>query len=140
MRNIVSASPSSRRAAGALVPRGTRLLLALLYFSPFCHPATLAAQSPDPISVSAASLDETRSVTMSGNVRPETLFSSSTDLGAAPADLALEHIVLLLKRSPEQEAALKNDSTSNRIGNRRNIIVGLRPPSLPISSECPPGP
>jgi hypothetical protein len=107
MRNIVSASPSSRRAAGALVPRGTRLLLALLYFSPFCHPATLAAQSPDPISVSAASLDETRSVTMSGNVRPETLFSSSTDLGAAPADLALEHIVLLLKRSPEQEAALK---------------------------------
>jgi len=109
MRNIISASPGSRRFVGEFLPKvPAGLLLALLYFS-LCHPATLVAQSLNPISLSPAAsrIDETRSLALVGNIRPETWSSDSIDLGIAPADLALQHMILLLRRSPEQQVALE---------------------------------
>jgi hypothetical protein len=107
MRNIILTSPSSRRSIGECAPKVlTGMLLALLYFSPLSRPATLVAQSIEPTLLSPDSwIDATHSVTLAGNVRPETW--SSIDLGVAPATLALEHMVLLLKRSAQQETALQ---------------------------------
>lgn len=108
MRNIVPSSPRSQRSVGDLIKKLVGMLLALLYLLPLCHPAVLVAQNLEPVSLSPAAsrITETGSVTLLGNVRPETW--SSIDLGAAPTDLALQHMVLLLKRSREQEVALQN--------------------------------
>jgi regulation of enolase protein 1 (concanavalin A-like superfamily)/uncharacterized membrane protein len=50
-------------------------------------------------------VDENKRVTLSGNVRPEA--RAEHDRGRAPNDLLLDHILLQLKRSPEQERALE---------------------------------
>jgi subtilase family serine protease len=42
---------------------------------------------------------------LAGNTRPEAI--AANDLGAAADDLVLEHMLLLLKRAPEQEQALE---------------------------------
>jgi hypothetical protein len=108
MRNIAPSSPRSQSSVGELIKKLAGTLLALLYLLPLCHPPMLVAQNLEPVSLSPAAsrITETGSVTLPGNVRPETW--SSIDLGAAPTDLALQHMVLLLKRSGEQEAALQN--------------------------------
>ena len=49
-------------------------------------------------------VDETRRVRLAGQVHP--LAQSQYDRGAAPAGLAMDHMLLLLKRSPEQQDAL----------------------------------
>lgn len=49
-------------------------------------------------------LDESRRVALKGHTHP--LAQAHFDRGAAPADLPMEHMLLLLKRSPEQQAAL----------------------------------
>jgi Pro-kumamolisin, activation domain/Bacterial Ig-like domain (group 3) len=108
MRNIVPSLPRSRRSVGEFIQKVAGMLLALLYLLPLGHPAMLAAQNPEPVSLSpsVSRITETDSVTLPGNVRPETW--SSIDLGAAPGSLALQHMVLLLKRSGERQAALQN--------------------------------
>src|SRR5690242_3617281 len=50
-------------------------------------------------------LDDTRLTTLRGNVHP--LARPEFDRGPAPADLPLDRMVLVLKRSPAQESALK---------------------------------
>jgi hypothetical protein len=50
-------------------------------------------------------IDDARRITLSGNTRPET--RTGTDLGQVQDDLALDHILLQLSRSPEQERALE---------------------------------
>jgi uncharacterized protein (TIGR03437 family) len=50
-------------------------------------------------------IDEARLVTLRGNTHP--LARAEYDQGAAPADLPMERILMLLSRSPEQEAALQ---------------------------------
>lgn len=49
-------------------------------------------------------VDESRTVTLAGNVHP--LVRSSLDEGAADAAVHLDHMILLLKASPAQQAAL----------------------------------
>jgi subtilase family serine protease len=49
-------------------------------------------------------VDETRLVTLAGNIRPEA--SAANDLGAVSGDLVLDHMILQLKRSAQQEAAV----------------------------------
>jgi hypothetical protein len=76
------------------------------------------------------------SVPLSGNVRPEAI--ASNDRGLVPADLPMEHMLLQLRRSPEQEQALNalieelHDPTSpnfhqwlsaNEIGTRFGLAV-----------------
>ena len=51
-------------------------------------------------------VDETKLSLLKGNTHPLAL--AKYDVAAAPADLRLDRMLLVLKRSPEQEAALKN--------------------------------
>ena len=50
-------------------------------------------------------VDENKLVTLAGNTRPEA--TTGTDLGMVADDLALEHMMLQLKRSPAQEQAVE---------------------------------
>src|SRR5690349_8801603 len=50
-------------------------------------------------------IDSTRLHRLTGNTRPEA--NPANDAGAVPADLAMEHMLLQLKRAPEQEQALQ---------------------------------
>ena len=50
-------------------------------------------------------VDENRLVTLPGNTRPEAI--PANDLGAVPDDLAVDHMLLQLKRSPGQERAVE---------------------------------
>src|SRR5215470_7699508 len=50
-------------------------------------------------------IDETTRAFLRGNVRPEA--NSRNDRGAVPATFPLEHMLLQLKRSPEQEKAVQ---------------------------------
>ncbi len=61
-----------------------------------------------------AQVNETRLVTLPGNTRPEV--ATGTDLGAVPDDFALNHMMLQLKRSPEQEKEVEqfNSDLQNR--------------------------
>jgi hypothetical protein len=49
-------------------------------------------------------IDENQLVTLKGNTRPEA--NSKNDLGRVPDDFAVEHVLLQLRRSPEQERVL----------------------------------
>jgi hypothetical protein len=66
-------------------------------------PAVMHAQSPVPVLVTQA-IDESVRTQLRGNVHP--MARSAFDRGAAPADLPLNRMLLVLKRSPQQEAAL----------------------------------
>src|SRR5579863_9834518 len=50
-------------------------------------------------------IDESKLFTLRGNTRPEAV--SANDRGIVPNDFAMEHMLLQLRRSPEQEQALK---------------------------------
>jgi subtilase family serine protease len=50
------------------------------------------------------SVNESKTVTLAGNTRPEA--TAENDLGAVSDDLSLDHMMLQLKRSPQQEQAL----------------------------------
>jgi subtilase family serine protease len=63
-----------------------------------------------------ASIDEKKVVTLSGNTRPEV--RTARDLGAAPEDLLLEHIYLLMNRPPEQKQAI--DELVNELHDRNS--------------------
>src|SRR5207248_8406063 len=51
------------------------------------------------------SIDEANRVALKGNTRPEAILAN--DRGPVPNDFAMEHMLLQLKRSPEQEQALQ---------------------------------
>src|SRR5713226_9889362 len=51
------------------------------------------------------SIDETNRVALAGNTRPEA--RPANDRGAVASDFAMEHMLLQLKRAPEQEVALQ---------------------------------
>ena len=51
------------------------------------------------------SIDDTKRVTLAGNTRPEA--RAANDRGAVANDFAMEHLLLQLKRSPEQEQAVQ---------------------------------
>ncbi len=51
-------------------------------------------------------VNDSQLVTLEGNTNPHA-WNKSNDRGAVADDLQLDHVMMLLKRSPEQEAALK---------------------------------
>src|SRR5271170_1962175 len=53
-------------------------------------------------------IDESKLVTLGGNTTPAA-FHAENDRGAVAGDLRFEHLLLLLKRSPEAEAQLKEE-------------------------------
>ncbi len=62
------------------------------------------AAPPDATRLSAASIDESKLVVLAGNTHPKA--NPSNDVGAVADDFVLDHMQLVLQRSPEQEAAL----------------------------------
>lgn len=64
---------------------------------------TPVAAAPRPLIRQA--VDETRLTTLKGNTHP--LARPQFDLGTAPATLSMDRMLLVLKRSPEQETALR---------------------------------
>ncbi len=77
------------------------VVLASLYF--LAAPAA-RAESVVPVLITQ-NLDESKLVTLGGNTRPEA--KAKNDRGPVADDLLLEHMLLLLKRSPEQERELE---------------------------------
>ncbi len=65
----------------------------------------LIAQNSRPVrALIVDRIDETRRVALKGNTRPEA--TAQNDAGAAPADLALDHMQILMRRAPQQQQAL----------------------------------
>ena len=64
----------------------------------------IAAQTPAVPSLISAPVDETRLAVLTGNTHP--LAQPQFDRGLAAGSLPLDHMLLVLKRSPDQEAAL----------------------------------
>ena len=79
------------------------LLIALLSFGLQAQAQSQAAQNTPPLITQK--IDESRLVVLAGNTRPEA--KPANDRGAVPHDLVLEHMLLQLKRSPEQERQLE---------------------------------
>ena len=64
----------------------------------------IAAQTPTVQSLITAPVDDTKLTVLTGNTHP--LARPQFDRGLASASLPMEHMLLVLKRSPDQEAAL----------------------------------
>jgi hypothetical protein len=75
-------------------------VLVLFFFLPFLLPA----QSANVSSLISETIDETRLATLHGNRHP--FARAQFDGGAAPAGLPFERMMLVLQRSPAQQAAL----------------------------------
>jgi len=81
-------------------------VFALLAITPILAlPILAGAQTSAVRSLVTQGIDETKLTTLHGNTHP--LARAEFDRGAAPASLAMDHMLLLLKRSSEQEAALE---------------------------------
>jgi hypothetical protein len=83
---------------------GVRLASALAGVFISCSGALMAQTTSPPARLTRA-VDELNLVTLHGNTHP--LARPEYDQGAAPDDLPMERMLLLLRRSPEQEAALR---------------------------------
>jgi subtilase family serine protease len=70
-------------------------------------------------------IDATKLTTLSGNTHP--LASPKFDRGAAPANLSMDRMMLVLKRSPEQEAALETFMRQQVTRSSRNYHKWLTP-------------
>jgi subtilase family serine protease len=79
-----------------------RLMLLFAFVSIVALPAT--AQTNQARSLVTKPVNESQMVTLQGNTHP--LARAEFDRGAAPASLPMENMMLVLKRSPEQDAAL----------------------------------
>ncbi len=92
-----------RSSARGLILWTALPLFALVPVSTSAQTATApAATTPSRIT---QAIDPTRLVTLRGNTHP--LARPEFDQGPVAADLALDHMLLVLKRSPAQESALK---------------------------------
>lgn len=78
----------------------------LFLLSPLLISAQVSLQQSSAPSLITASLDEGQLTLLKGNTHP--LARPQFDQGAAPSTLPMERMLLVLKRSPEQESALKD--------------------------------
>ena len=85
--------------------------LAMTVVAAFCLATVLRAQAPIASGVSSARplvtapVDEATRTSLRGNTHP--LVHTALDQGAAPASLPMQRMILVLKRSAEQESALR---------------------------------
>ena len=86
-------------------------ILAFVFLLFNCFPAN-GQQSPVPIRIHQAVNDQNR-VTLRGNTPP--LARAEFDRGVAPDDLPMRRMLLLLKRSPEQQLALAKLLTEQQV-------------------------
>jgi Pro-kumamolisin, activation domain/Bacterial Ig-like domain (group 3) len=84
-------------------------LITAIFFATILCSAMQGQEAAQPAAVRAPlitqPLDESRLTTLKGNTHP--LARPLFDLGTAPASLPMERMLLVLKRSPEQEAAVR---------------------------------
>jgi subtilase family serine protease len=80
-----------------------RYMPVVAFFSLLAHLAP--AQTGTVTSRITQAIDPSKLTTLSGNTHPLAL--AKFDRGAAPANLSMDRMMLVLKRSPEQEAALE---------------------------------
>jgi subtilase family serine protease len=92
------------------------LTLISLLACPLIFPVTAAAQSspPAPRPLITQNINEANLLTLAGNTRPEA--GAANDRGRVQDDFAMDHMLLQLQRSPEQEAELEQfiDSLHDR--------------------------
>src|SRR5262252_8642584 len=86
------------------------VLFAVIFTATFLWVPATAQQSasaalPAPRPLITQTLDESRMKVLKGNTHP--LARREFDLGTAPATLPIERMLLVLKRNPEQETALR---------------------------------
>lgn len=73
-------------------------------FGILCLASGLLVAQPAHRALIVGPVDESRRTALRGNTRPEA--TAQNDAGAVAADFAMEHMQLLMRRSPEQEQAL----------------------------------
>ena len=102
------------RTLPALLPKPILFYVSALYVLVFsvgvlCTPAAAQEQAKAVVTTQrpliTEALDESRRMVLKGNTHP--LARREFDLGTAPASLPMERMLLVLKRSPEQETALR---------------------------------
>ena len=84
------------------------VVLVALMAAPFVFAQVESAQHPRtkiPQARITQAIDETNRVTLRGNTRPEAVLAN--DRGPVATEFGMEHMLLQLKRSPEQEQALQ---------------------------------
>src|SRR5580658_2648078 len=94
-----SALPPS---SSLLTTKISTLTLCVLIFSSLVGPMA-QAQSGPPVLITQ-NVDESKLVTLAGNTRPEA--NKQNDRGLVPDSLSMEHMLLQLRRSPQQEGQL----------------------------------
>jgi phosphodiesterase/alkaline phosphatase D-like protein len=80
------------------------ILSAVAGISQLAFAQSQVAETPRPPARIVAPVNDARLVLLRGNTRPETRLG--TDLGSADPQLPMQRMLLILKRSPEQETAL----------------------------------
>jgi len=90
--------------------RGIQNTVLLLLAAAFCVSAAaqqnrITTTIDNHAQLITASVDDANLVTLQGNTRPEA--NATNDLGRVADDLPLEHMMLQLRRSPQQEAAIE---------------------------------
>ena len=101
---------SLRRVVSSAFSIFLLFLFAVIFTATFLCILAAAQQSPSaalpaPRPLIRQALDESRVKVLKGNTHP--LARREFDLGTAPATLPMERMLLVLKRSPEQETALR---------------------------------
>ena len=99
--SIFRTSAPARRTIQRLGLFALPLLVSPLSFNLAARAQTIAA-APRPLITQV--VDEATLATLRGNTRPEA--TAAHDRGLASDDLAMDHMLLQLQRSPEQELAL----------------------------------
>jgi subtilase family serine protease len=98
--SVVPARSAETRKAGRALG-----VLVLAIMAGCAMPAGPQADTRDPgARLDASSIDEAKLVVLTGNTHPKA--SATYDVGVVDDGLVLEHMQLLLKRSPEQQARL----------------------------------
>jgi subtilase family serine protease len=97
----------SWRLIGSVAQRNSRGWQVLLATALVLFMAGLAAAQGNPVRPRITDrIDETRLIVLQGNTHP--LARPQFDQGAAPPNLPMDRMLLILQRSPEQEAALQD--------------------------------
>jgi len=113
----------NQQIAGSVsfLSREATRVLALILVVPF----VAAAQGNTARPRITERVDNSRLATLRGNTHP--LARPQFDQGAAPADLPMNRIMLILQRSPEQEAALQNLLVEQQTTSSPNFHKWLTP-------------
>jgi subtilase family serine protease len=93
--------PKGTESGGNVLGRLTGHCIAAAWLAVFAVDFAAFAQGGHPVPLVTQPLDETKLVSLAGNTRPEA--TPANDRGIVADSLRLDHLLLQLKRSPQQE-------------------------------------